>query len=186
VDPETRDAARWMARWLHDVRPDAIVAPYLNGPWGKALMALRRPPRPIVGFDQDCGLEHQRHYERLSVRVHKNLELHEKANLKRLFEWAGLPCEPRPAELRPDPAALTRARSCPFVADAPRGAPLVMFNPDAGHAQKEWPDERWAELTRLALDRTDWRIVINASRPRAELEERVAAIGPVGRAHWLR
>jgi ADP-heptose:LPS heptosyltransferase len=187
LDPRSTDAAQWLGMWLRDVQADAIVAPYLHGDWGRNLAALRRPPRPVTGFANDTGLTRMRHLERISVRVHKDLRHHELTNLCHLLATVGLRCDPLPATLEPDQKSVAAAREdAIFTPSAHGGGPLVMFNPDAGHVQKEWTAEKWAALTRRALDETAWRIVFNASRPRPDLEERVEALSPAGRVHWLR
>jgi ADP-heptose:LPS heptosyltransferase len=176
-----------MEDWLARLDPDAIVAPYLHGPWGAALARMARPPRPIVGFDHDQGLVRRWMLERLSVRVHKRLDLHELDNLGALLGAVGLACEPEPAVIQV-PSSEFRVPSLEQQnlqletrnSELETGRAWIMFNPDAGHAQKEWTDEGWAELARRILDETECRVVINAHRPRPQLEESIArAAGPI-------
>jgi len=61
-------------------------------------------------------------------------------------------------------------RAHPWLAAGGAGGPLVMLNPAAGQAQKEWTDAKWALLAGRIVESTDWRLVVNASRPRPELE----------------
>ena len=163
---ERRD---WLGRWLDQVRPDAIAAPYLHGDWGRAAVALDEPPRPIVSFDVDQGLERLRWIERLGVRVHKDLTLHESDNLCRLLEVAGLRCRPAEPVILVPPArrAVTREHAAAaFEGDGP----LVMFSPDAGTIYKPWTDEAWQKVALRAMEETDWRIVVNASHGPSPLD----------------
>jgi len=169
--PGSRKARQWIEHWLERLDPDAIVAPYLHEPWGRTLLSIRRPPRPIIGFDSDQGLRRLLFLERLSVKVCKYLDLHESVNLCALFEVAGLPCQPRPAVITAQPEVVARLRQSPWLAEHLRDTTaLVMLNPDAGHAQKEWTDEAWIELLRLMLDRTGWLIALTTVKAHPALE----------------
>ena len=109
--------------------------------------------------------------ERLGVRVRKDLAFHEAENLCALFRAGGIPCDPAPAEMQPNPQALEAARQDPWLAARLAAAtPLIALNPDAGHAQKEWPDAAWGELAALLLARTSAALIFNYSKPRPELE----------------
>ncbi len=162
LDPDSPEARAWMQRWLEQVNPDAITAPWLHEPWGRTVTGLRRPPRPIIGFGNDHGLRRQWRIKRLGVRVHKNLALHESENLCRLFEVAGLKCRPEPARLAPEPATVGRVRQHGWLAEGLEGPPLVMFNTDAGTPYKYWTAEGWQRLAAMIMEQTDWRIVVNA------------------------
>jgi len=174
LPPESREARDWLLRWLERIDPDAIVAPYLHGPWGVALASIRHPPRPIFAFDRDQGLRRRLHLERLGVRVHKHLELHEIDNLAHLMRVAGLAGDPSPALIRPPADAAERVARHPLMA---RPGPLVMLNPAAAHAQKEWTEERWAALLARLLAETDARVVINAFAPLRDLERAAEQAG---------
>lgn len=184
LKPASRKAREWVAGWLERLDPDVIVAPYLHEPWGRTLLALSNPPRPIIGFDADQGLKRLRHLERLGCRVHKNMAVHESLNLCALFGAAGFACEPQPAQIQPRKESLARAGENPWLARHLADArPLIMLNLDAGYPHKEWTDEGWAELLGRILAETDWRVVINADRTRPAVEEVVRAKD--GRVHLL-
>jgi len=186
LKPASRQAIRWLRDWLEGVSPDVIAAPYLHEPWGPTLTAIRRPPCPIFGFDRDHGLPRMRQVQRLTVQVHKNLELHESENLCQLFAEVGLPCEAVPAQLAPDPRTQERIEADGWLAGGSpeKAGSLIMLNPDAGHPQKEWTDAAWTELIGTILDWTDARIVVNSFKPRPHLESNVTESGD--RVHWLR
>jgi len=136
------------------------------------LTGIRQPPRPVIGFDHDQGLRRKIDLERLSIHIHKNLEFHEAENLCAMFAQGGLPCEPSPAMLQPAPNALEPVIAHPWLAARrAEGRTILMFNPDAGHPQKEWPAEDWTELAGLTLSRTTAAVVFNASRSHPELDE---------------
>jgi ADP-heptose:LPS heptosyltransferase len=161
-------------RWMEQVDPDAIVAPYLHEPWGRTVTSIQEPPRPIIAFDNDQGLKRMWRLKRLSVRVHKNLELHESENLCRLLEVAGLPCQPVPATLVPDKAAAAQVAANDWLSsDSQR--PVIMLNPEAGTPYKEWTAEAWRHLADRLLAETDYRIVVNASRGQSPLDDLIAA-----------
>ncbi len=167
--PDSRPARAWLLKWLDQVDPDAIVAPYLHEPWGRAVTSIRQPPRPIIAFDNDQGLRRLWRLKRLSVRVHKNLALHESENLARLFEVAGLAGEPVPSALAPEKAAAAAVAANEWLAaDASR--PVVMLNPEAGTPYKEWTPQAWQRLADRILRQTDWRLVVNASRGESPLD----------------
>lgn len=174
VRGETQEAVDWLAVWLRDVQPYAIVAPYLHGPWGATLTELRHTPRPVVGFNNDTGLTHMRQLERLALRVQKSLDHHEVENLLRLLEEVGLTCEPQPAAIVPERGAMAQVLEHEWLRGGKRPT-LVMLNPDAGQPQKEWTDANWAALMERMRTRTDWKMVVNASRPHGELERLVPA-----------
>ncbi|MCE5231548.1 glycosyltransferase [bacterium] len=170
LKPDSRPARAWLMKWLEQVDPDAIVAPYLHEPWGRTVTSIQEPPRPIVAFDNDQGLRRMWRLKRLSVRVHKNLELHEGENLCRLFEVAGLACEPVPATLKPGASAAAQVAGNNWLASDSE-KPVVMLNPEAGTPYKEWTPEAWQRLAGRILNETDWRMVINASRGASPLDD---------------
>lgn len=174
LDPDSRPARAWLMKWLDQVDPDAIAAPYLHEPWGRAITSIQQPPRPIVAFDNDQGLKRMWRLKRLSIRVHKNLALHESENLCRLFAVAGLECEPVPSALAPEKAAAASVAANEWLA-ADSSRPLVMLNPEAGTPYKEWTVEAWRRLAERILRETDWRIVVNASRGESPLDDSIAA-----------
>lgn len=167
----TREGGRWINRWLRQVGPDLILAPYLHGSLGRAAMAIRCPPLPFIGFDRDHGLPRRRHAERLSYQIFKDETAHEADNLAALLAAGGLPCEPVPPQLRPDPTALTAVTSHPWLSETTRLPPLVLFSPCAGYLQKEWTAEGWAGLAERVLIHTNWRIVLNMYGPRPDILE---------------
>ena len=176
----SRRAVEWLGQWFDGVDPDVIVAPYLHGPWGRTLTAIRQPTRPIYGFDRDQGLMHRRQVERIGRRIDKDFSLHEVENLAALFGAAGLPCCPLPAQVALSPEALERLEQTPSFPCGDSGGPSspsrwILFNPDAGYPQKEWTDAQWADLARRVLDRTTYRIVVNTVQPHPELEEALKA-----------
>lgn len=185
LPPGSRAAQEWLANWFERLDPDVIIAPYLHEPWGRLVTSMKRPPRPIYGFDHDQGLKRKILLERLHVRVHKNLEFHEVDNICALLRAAGLHCDPAPAALQPGAAEVESARQDPWLAERlAAGTPLVMFNPDAGHPQKEWPMASWDELLGSILEQSDSAVIFNASRPRPELDA-LAEAHPE-RVHLLR
>ncbi|MEN6626556.1 MAG: glycosyltransferase family 9 protein [Candidatus Sumerlaeia bacterium] len=174
LKPDSRQARAWLARWLEQVDADAIVAPYLHEPWGRTVTSIQEPPRPIIAFDIDQGLKRMWRLKRLSVRVHKNLSLHESENLCRLFEVAGLPSRPVPASIAPDKTAAARVEADEWLSADPR-RPMIMLNPEAGTPYKEWTAEAWQRLAQRLLAETDCRIVVNASRGQSPLDELIEA-----------
>ena len=119
VEPGSRAAREWLQSWFDRLDPDVIVAPYLHEPWGRLVTALKRPPRPIFGFDHDQGVRRKILLERLHVRVHKNLEFHEVDNLCALLRAAGLHCEPAPAVLAAAAPDLEGRAPGPLAGGAP-------------------------------------------------------------------
>lgn len=171
LKPRSKKARLWVERWLDRLDPDAIVAPYLHEPWGLTLLSIKRPPRSVVGFDSDQGLRRMRHLEKVGVRVHKDLALHESENLCCLFGEVGLPCAPEPSEMRPDAEALKKVQSEAWLEPhTRRGAPLVVLSPDAAQRNKEWDDEHWETLIRRVLGSTEAIMAVNlcASHPAIE------------------
>ncbi|MBI1784427.1 glycosyltransferase family 9 protein, partial [Candidatus Sumerlaeota bacterium] len=180
-------------QWILKVRPRLIFAPYLHEPWGSAFVRLvhsiRQPEIPIIGFDQDTGLARRLDQERIALRIHKVMQEHESRNLERLvageisspggaprFEFPEFKSESRPAKIEPELGALERMKA--WRAGLPpekSGRPMLMLNPDAGYAQKEWPDESWAELIGLLSDALPHLFVMNFSKPHPQLEGLIAA-----------
>lgn len=185
LTPGSSAAQAWLANWLDRLDPDVIFAPYLHEPWGRTLTALRRPPRPVYGFDHDQGLRRMIQLERLGVRVRKDLERHEVENLCALFRAGGIECAPAPAMIQPAPAAAEQAQEDAWLAARrAEGRPVMMLNPDAAHAQKEWPAQSWIEFVELLMNQTPAGFVFNANKARPELEA-LAAAHP-DRVHLLR
>lgn len=202
------EAQRLLRDWLRRTTPDLIVAPYLFGPWGPALVRMRELSGRIAGFDKDDGLERMIDRERIALRVTKDLEVHETVNLMSLFNEAGLktpvldspadahadtpPPAERPPVLRSTEAEASEAADwIESLGSEVARRPLMMLNPDAGKPFKEWPAESWAELIGGLqgglIGGLDHTFVINASRVRPELEEVIAdRIGETPRIVWLR